>query len=469
MKDLTMTVAGRPATTAASFPVVNPATGGAFASAPECSPDQLEEAMAAAKSSFDDWRADLSARRTAMEQAADLLEAHTDELADIITTEQGKPFAEAQEEVGDAAGDLRYFAGLDLPEDTLQDDSELSVVVRRRAIGPVATITPWNYPLGIAVAKSATALAAGCTVVLKPSPFTPLSCLRFGEIVREVFPPGVLSVITGGDQLGAEMSRHPLTRLISFTGSIETGKQIAAAGAGDLKRIELELGGNDPAIVLDDVDVEQVADGLFASAFGNCGQVCDAIKRVYAPVPLYRRLVDALADRARVARVGDGKDEGTEIGPLTNEQQLDRVSDLVRDAVRDGAQVVAGGRSLDRPGYFYEPTVLAGLTGRERIVVEEQFGPALPVIPYTDLDAAIRNANDSQFGLGASVWSGDPDRAAAIARQLEAGTVWVNVHQGYVSGQPSSGMKWSGIGIEGGVWGLLGFASTQTIHVVNRR
>lgn len=468
MYEFTMTVAGRPAATLDSFEVDNPVTGTAFASAPECSTGQLDDAMAAAHGAFEDWRKDPVARRSALEQAADLLDTCTDELADIITTEQGKPFTEAQDEVGGAVGDLRYFSALQLPEDSLHDDGELSVIVQRRAVGPVATITPWNYPLGVAVAKVSAALAAGCTVVLKPSPYAPLSCLRFGEVVREAFPAGVLNVISGDDRLGADLSRHPLTRFISFTGSIETGKHIARAAADDLKRIELELGGNDPAVVLDDVDVDLVADGLFEYAFSNCGQVCDAIKRVYAPGRIYDKLVDALADRARAARIGDGTDERTQIGPLTNAVQRDRVSDLVRDAVSKGARVAAGGKAPDRPGYFYEPTVLADLAGDERIVTEEQFGPALPIVAYDDLRDAIRNANDTQFGLGASVWAGDAERGAAVASQLQAGTVWVNTHQGYVDGQPSSGMKWSGMGAEGGLWGLLGFTAPQVLHVVRQ-
>lgn len=466
MYEFTMTIAGSPATTVESFEVDNPATGAAIASAPECTIDQLNDTMDAALGCFETWRKDQPARRAALERAASLLDAHVDELAEIITAEQGKPLSESLDEARGAVSDLRYFATLQLPEDTLQNDTEVSVRVHRRPLGPVAAIAPWNYPLAIAAAKLATACAAGCTVVVKPSPYTPLACLRFGEIVRDAFPAGAVSVISGGDRLGAMLCAHPLTRLISFTGSIETGKQIAALAALDLKRIELELGGNDAAVVLDDVDIPRVADGLFANAFANCGQVCDAIKRVYAPERIYHELVDALADRARAARVGDGSDAHTEIGPLTNEQQRNRVTELVNDAVRVGARLVAGGRSPDRPGYFYEPTVLAGLDGHERIVTEEQFGPVLPVIAYHDIGDAIRNANDSRFGLGASVWTGDAERGATIAPQLEAGTVWVNTHQGYVTGQPSSGMKWSGIGTEGGPWGLLGFTATQAIHVV---
>ena len=234
------------------------------------------------------------------------LESNLDELAAIITDEQGKPLHEAKDELGGAVGDLRYYAGLSLPVDTVSDADDLIVQVLRRPMGPIAAITPWNFPLGTAMSKLAPALAAGCTVVLKPSPYTPLSSLRFGELVRDALPPGVLNVVSGNDSLGSLMTSHPLVRMISFTGSVATGKKIAATAAADLKRVLLELGGNDPAIVLDDADVDAVAEGLFANAFANCGQICVAIKRVYAPKAIYGQLVDALADRARAAQLGMG-------------------------------------------------------------------------------------------------------------------------------------------------------------------
>ncbi len=261
------------------------------------------------------------------------------------------------------------------------------------------------------------------------------------------------------------MVEHPVPRMVSFTGSVATGKRIAAAAAPDLKRLTLELGGNDPAIVLDDADVETVADGIFANAFSNCGQVCVAIKRVYAPERIHDEVVSALAERARAAKVGDGHLHGTEIGPLCNRMQFERVSGLVADALSGGGAAVTGGAAVDGPGYFYEPTVITGVSDGTRIVDEEQFGPALPVLSYRDLDEALARANATHFGLGASIWTSDPDRAAAVAPEVEAGTVWVNSHQSEVLGQPFGGLKWSGIGVEGGRWGLIGFSEIQTVYV----
>ncbi|MGH3403755.1 MAG: aldehyde dehydrogenase family protein [Streptosporangiaceae bacterium] len=410
------------------------------------------------------WIADPAARSSVLLDIAEKLESNLEELAGLITLEQGKPLHEAKDELSGAAGDVRYYAGLSLPVDTVSDTDERIVQVLRQPVGPVAAITPWNFPVGTAISKLAPALAAGCTVVLKPSPYTPLSSLRFGELVADALPAGVLNVISGNDALGALMTSHPLVRMISFTGSVATGKKIAAIAAADLKRVLLELGGNDPAIVLDDADVDAVADGVFANAFANCGQICVAIKRVYAPASIYGRLVDALADRARAARLGDGQSPGTEIGPLCNPAQRDRIEELVSAALGSGVQVATGGSVADGSGYFYEPTVLAGLKGNERIVVEEQFGPALPVIQYSDVEQAIAQANDSHYGLGASVWTADPERGRTLAPRVESGTVWVNTHQSGVPGQPFGGFKWSGIGVEGGPWGMLAYTELQAIH-----
>lgn len=464
MLDPTMTIAGKPEVCRETFPVLNPANGQVIGHAPECSADLLDAAVASAHQAAESWRADPEARSSALLNIAARLELSLEELAVLITEEQGKPLREARDELDAAVGDLRYYAGLRLPVDTVSDTEELIVQVLRRPMGPVAAITPWNFPVGTAMSKLAPALAAGCTVVLKPSPYTPLSSLRFGELVRDALPPGVLNVVSGNDALGALMTSHPLVRMISFTGSVATGKEIAATAAVDLKRILLELGGNDPAIVLDDADVDAVADDVFANAFANCGQICVAIKRVYAPKAVYGRLVDALADRARAAQLGDGRAPGTDIGPLCNPAQRARVEELVADALGSGAKVAAGGSTTGGSGYFYEPTVLAGLSGDEQIVVEEQFGPALPVIQYSDIEQAIAQANDSHYGLGASVWTANPERGRALAPRVESGTVWVNTHQSGIPGQPFGGLKWSGIGVEGGPWGMLAYTELQAIH-----
>jgi acyl-CoA reductase-like NAD-dependent aldehyde dehydrogenase len=464
MLDLTMTIAGKPERSKGKFPVLNPANGQLIANAPECTPELLDAAVTSANEAREPWLADPAARSSALLVIAATVEGNLEELAALITEEQGKPLHEAKDELGAAVGDLRYYAGLNLPVDTVADTDDLFVQVLRRPIGTTAAITPWNFPLGTAMSKLAPALAAGCTVVLKPSPYTPLSSLRFGELVRDVLPPGVLNVVSGNDSLGSLMTSHPLVRMISFTGSVATGKKIAVTAAADLKRVLLELGGNDPAIVLDDADVDAAADGVFANAFANCGQICVAIKRVYAPKALYGQLVDALADRARAARLGDGQAPGTDIGPLCNPVQRDRIEELVDDALKSGIRVAAGGSVTDGPGYFYEPTVLAGLNGNERIVVEEQFGPALPIIEYSDIEEIIAQANDSHYGLGASVWTSDPERGRTLAPQVESGTVWVNTHQSGIPGQPFGGLKWSGIGVEGGLWGMLGYTELQAIH-----
>lgn len=459
-----MTIDGQNVPAERTFGVRNPATGQVFCQAPDCSPQQLDAAMESAAKAQLSWRLDAAARAESMRRAADAIDEAAPELGRILTTEQGKPLAAAVREARNVAVWLRYFAGLDLPREVIQDDDQAFAEVVRKPVGVVAAITPWNFPLSMAGWKLAPALRAGNTVVLKPSPYTPMATLKMGEVLAAVLPPGVLNVVSGGDELGGWMTAHPLVRKISFTGSVATGKKVAAAAAPDLKRVTLELGGNDPAILLDDVDPAAVADKVFSSAFSNSGQVCIAIKRVYAPERLYDQVVEALAERARAARVGDGMDEGTELGPINNKPQFDRVSELVADAIRGGGRAAAGGAPLDRPGYFFAPTVLAGVSDGTRIVDEEQFGPALPVIAYRDVDDAVNRANATHYGLGGSVWSADPDRAADVAERLEAGTAWVNSHSRLAPHQPFGGAKWSGIGVEHGPWGLLGYTEIQVVY-----
>lgn len=463
MTDFSMTIAGRSEPGTATFDVVNPATGEVFAQAPDCTAEQLDAAMSSAAEAYGSWRRDEDTRRKAMLTAADALKAAAKELAPVLTAEQGKPLGEAAGEVYGSAAWLKYFAGLELPREVIQDDERGFAEVVRKPIGPVAAITPWNFPLLLAFWKIAPALRAGNTVVIKPSPFTPLTTLKMGEILRDALPPGVLNVVTGGDQLGGMMTGHPVPRKISFTGSIETGKKVAGSAAPDLKRVTLELGGNDAAIVLDDVDPSQVADKIFAGAFANNGQVCSAIKRLYVPEKLRGELVDALAEKAKAAKVGDGTAEGTQLGPINNKPQYERVSELVADALSGGARAAAGGKPVDGPGYFFEPTILDNIDDGARIVDEEQFGPALPVITYRDVDDALRRANGTNFGLSGSVWSADPDRAATVASELECGTAWVNTHLALAPSQPFAGAKWSGIGVENGPWGLLGFTEIQVL------
>ena len=410
------------------------------------------------------WRTDEAARRAALNAVADALMAHAGDLAPILTAEQGKPLADATMEVFASAIWCQYFANLEVAPQVIQDDESAFVEVVRRPIGVVAAITPWNFPLTLAFWKIAPALLAGNTLVLKPSPFTPLTTLKVGELLRDVLPAGVLNVVSGGDGLGAWMTAHPVPRKVSFTGSIATGKLVAASAAPDLKRVTLELGGNDPAIVLDDADPAAVSRAIFAAAFLNSGQVCSAVKRVYVPESLHDAVVDGLAAQAAAVRMGDGTDPETKLGPINNAPQFTRVKELVADALAHGAVAAAGGKAMDRPGYFFEPTILTGIADGTRIVDEEQFGPALPVIPYRDVDDVVERANGTHFGLSGSVWGADEDRAAAVAARLECGTAWINTHLALGPQQPFGGFKWSGVGIENGTWGLSEFTEVQAVH-----
>jgi acyl-CoA reductase-like NAD-dependent aldehyde dehydrogenase len=468
MSDFTLTIDGKAVAGAGHFGVINPATGEVFAEAPDASRAQLDDAMASSQAALRPWQADIEQRRKALRDCAAAIKAKAAELAPILVREQGKPMKDAFGEVIGAAVWFEFTAGLQIPVEVLVDTPESRIEVRRRPLGVVAAITPWNYPLLLAVWKIAPALLAGNTVVIKPSPFTPLTTLALGALLRDVLPPGVLNVVSGGDGLGAWMTSHPVPRKISFTGSTETGKLVAAAAAPDLKRLTLELGGNDAAIVLDDVAVDAVAEKLFWGAFTNCGQVCSAIKRVYVPEKLYAPLVDRLAALAKGVVVGDGFTEGVQMGPLNNRPQFERVSMLVDEAKKGGARIAAGGAPVGGKGYFYQPTIVADVAEGVRLVDEEQFGPALPVIPYRSLDDAVERANRTHYGLSGSVWSSNAERGLEVASRLECGTAWVNQHLALVPFAPFGGAKWSGIGVENGTWGLLGFTEIQTVNVAKK-
>ena len=464
MGDFTMTIGGSAAPTEKTFGVINPATGDVYAEAPDCTKEQLDAAFESASKAYRDWRLDEATRRDALNKIGDALFGAAAEFGPILTAEQGKPLNDAGTEVFGAGIWFKYYAGLDLPREVIQDDDNAFAEVIRRPIGVTAAITPWNFPLVLASWKLAPALLAGNTVVLKPSPFTPLTTLKLGELLRDILPPGVINVVSGGDELGKWMTSHPVPRKVSFTGSVSTGKHVAAAAAPDLKRVTLELGGNDPAIILDDVDPAAVADKLFWGAFQNNGQVCSAIKRVYVPESLYDSVVEALAEKARSVKVGDGTAEGTQLGPINNKPQFERVKGLVEDAIKGGAKAVTGGKAMAGNGYFFEPTILADVSDGTRIVDEEQFGPALPIISYRDLDDAVERANATHFGLSGSVWSADPEKGAEVAGRLECGTAWVNAHLALAPHQPFGGAKWSGVGVENGPWGYYGFTEIQVVY-----
>ncbi|MFD5259044.1 aldehyde dehydrogenase family protein [Streptomyces bobili] len=465
-----MTVNGADFPARDTFDVVNPATGEVFASSPSLSADALDGVFAAADTAYRAWRQDDAARRAGLAAAADAVEAAAGELAPLLTAEQGKPLEEARTEIARSALWLRYYADLELPREILRDDAQGYEEVVRRPMGVVAAITPWNFPVSLAMWKIAPALRAGNTIVVKPSPYTPLTTLAVGRLLRGVLPDGVLNVIAGVEPLGAAMTAHPVPRKVSFTGSTLVGRRVAVAAAEDLKRVTLELGGNDPAIVLGDADIPAFAERLFWGAFRNNGQICLAVKRVYAHESVHGELVEALAALARSAKVGDGMSAGAQLGPVNNVPQLNHVDTLVQDAVANGARTVCGGARLDRPGYFYAPTILDRVDDGTRVVDEEQFGPVLPVVSFRDEDDAVARANRSSYGLTASVWSGDAERALRMASRIDSGQVSVNSHGlGVQPHLPFGGHKWSGVGVENGPWGLYGFTELQVITGPARR
>jgi acyl-CoA reductase-like NAD-dependent aldehyde dehydrogenase len=421
--------------------------------------------MEAAARAFKAWSRDEARRRQVLVDCAKALQAKVGELSPLLTREQGKPVAKAAEELFGAAVWFQYTASLQIPVEVVQDNDAARIEVRRRPYGVVGAITPWNYPVLLAIWKIAPALLAGNTIVLKPSPYTPLSTLALGEILRDVLPPGVVNVVSGGNELGAWISSHPTPRKVSFTGSVATGKKVAIAAAPDLKRLTLELGGNDAAIVLRDADPAKIAEKLFWGAFTNSGQVCSAVKRIYVHEQLHDDLAQRLAALAKSVKMGDGLDAASQLGPLNNKMQFERVCELVEDARKHGAKVLAGGAPRGGRNYFFEPTILTEVSDGTRIVDEEQFGPAVPLVRYRDVEDAIERANATHFGLSGSVWGGDVQKAAEIAGRLECGTSWVNTHMAIQPNVPFGGAKWSGIGVENGPWGLLGFTEIQTVHV----
>ncbi|HTX24384.1 MAG TPA: aldehyde dehydrogenase family protein [Steroidobacteraceae bacterium] len=467
--DFAHLIEGESVTSDEALEVINPATGEVFARCPSASPVELDRAVAAAARAFADWRErSFEERRTVIRRMARVLRDHQGELAELLTLEQGKPLGQARDEIARAAAQSEGMAQIPIEPETLLDDDTRRIELRYYPLGVVGIITPWNAPINLAAGPLTSALYTGNTAVLKPSPYTPLTTLKLAEHLREVFPPGVLNVLAGGDALGAWMTAHPGIAKISFTGSVATGKNVMASAAGTLKRVTLELGGNDAAIVLDDVDPQAVAPKLFFASFVNSGQVCMAIKRIYAHERIYDALCSALAAQARKARMGSGLDPATELGPIQNAAQYERVIGILEDTRRSGARILAGGEVPAGRGYFLPPTIVADIDEDSRLVQEEQFGPIVPVLKYRDIDDAVRRANDTRYGLSGSVWSRDPERAAAIAARLEVGTAWVNQHRATSATVPFGGAKESGIGRQYSVLGLKSYMEPRVISVLKQ-
>lgn len=462
-----MIIDGRPVESDSAFGVENPATEEIFATAPRCTAEQLAAAVRSSRAAFGPWASTpADERRERLRACGASLATHRDELAELLTREQGKPLSQARAEVELSAGWFGHIAEHALDPVRLVDDAAARIDLTRVPHGVVAAITPFNFPVILAVCKLAPALLAGNSVVLKPSPVTPLTSLLMGRLFSAELPPGVLNVVTGDGSLGRELVAHPEVAAVSFTGSVPVGRAISAAAG--MRHVVLELGGNDPAILLPGADVGALAPTLFALATINGGQFCAAVKRIYVHRDQRAELVEALTAHAAAARLGDGLDPQVTLGPLATRDQLDRVGRLVDAAVADGASVTVGGKAPGGTGHFYPATVVTGLPAGTLLESTEQFGPVIPVLDYDDPAQAVAAANATEFGLGASVW-GDPTGAAELAAQVTAGTVWINTHADLRHDVPFGGLGSSGRGVEYGLLGTLEYTRVKVINTARSR
>ncbi|MDQ4115294.1 MAG: aldehyde dehydrogenase family protein, partial [Actinomycetota bacterium] len=451
-----LSIGGDARTTTDTFDVYNPASNEVIAHAPAGSAADVDAAVAAAREALPSWSALTQLeRRDYLLAYADILGAHRDELTRLLTLEQGKPrHSMASSEVDAAIFWVREVAKRELAPEIIEDTSDHVVEIHHTPLGVVAAITPWNFPVLLGLWKVAPCLVTGNTMVMKPSPYTPLCTLRFGELAQRVLPPGVFNVVSGGNELGQHLTEHPDVAKISFTGSTATGKKVMASGSGTLKRVTLELGGNDAAIVLPGSDLDAIVPTLFWAAFGNSGQWCIAIKRLYVHAEVYDEFVAKFVEFARGIRVGDGIDPATDLGPIQNRMQYDKLVSLFDDIQAQGYNVLLGGEiDQSQAGNFVPVTIVDNPPDDSRIVQEEPFGPVLPILRFDSVDEVVRRANDTTFGLGGSVW-GPAEQAAYIARRLETGTVWVNEIHVHGVDIPFGGHKESGMGVENGAEGL---------------
>jgi len=449
--------------------VVDPSTGAVYAHAPVSSAADVDEALRAAADAFETWRDTTPAERSrALLKFADAIEARSEDFIEAETRNTGKPVAIARtDEVPPSVDHIRFFAGAARVLEGLAAGEYLrdhTSMIRREPIGVCAQVTPWNYPLMMGIWKIAPALAAGNTVVLKPSDTTPVSTVLLAEVAAEFFPPGVVNVVCGDRHTGRAMTAHPIPAMVSITGSVRAGMDVAHTAADGLKRVHLELGGKAPVVVFDDADVEAAAKAIAGAGYYNAGQDCTAATRVIAGPGIAADLTGALAERARATKTGGLDVADADYGPLNNPTQLTRVSGFF-DRLPSHATVAAGGHAIAGPGYFFEPTVVAGLGQDDEMIQDEVFGPVITVQPFSSEDEAVRLANGVKYGLGASVWTKDHGRAMRVSRRLDFGVVWINTHLPFIAEMPHGGFKHSGYGKDLSMYGFEDY--TRVKHVMS--
>ncbi|EOA91262.1 hypothetical protein ACJQWK_04000 [Exserohilum turcicum] len=445
---------------------INPSTGQELWEVPIASEKDLDDAVAAAKKAFPAWRdTPFEQRKELLGKLTELYQQHIDEFTSLLCQESGKPKQWAAFEVNGVSGFIGYHQTLDMPTDKVEDD-EKTLYTEYSPLGVCAAICPWNFPMLLSVGKIAPGLMTGNCIIVKPSPFTPYTALKFVELAQEILPPGVLQAVGGNNELGAQMCVHPDIAKISFTGSIATGKKVMETASKTLKRVTLELGGNDASIILPDVDIKKVAPQVAMGAFQNSGQVCVATKRIYIHESIYKEFLEEMVNFTKTIKVGNPDDGDNFLGPVQNQMQYERVKEFFEDSKAKGYKFAVGEPDVaPSKGYFIKPTIIDNPPNDSRIIQEEPFGPIVPTQPWSDLEEVIARANNTNTGLGACVWGADVEKACKIARRLEAGSVFVNSFEKPTPQAPFGGHKESGIGAEWGKTGLLAYCNAHVIHV----